>query len=349
MGVAQQERDMYREAYQSWRQAETELERDASTGGRTAGARADKAAAAAARYYAARKSYLDAQRSSAEQKTSAIENLPVATEFDATLANYTSAQSTRVGVSIGSVAANPDRGIQRLRQALEEERNALTALSASLSDAERGLAAVKRSNTAIEQLRAKLSVDYQGLAATLRQSVAQTTEVETSWAGYYRALAEASSGSMGRDPVAANVTAPGRVPSTGSTPDNANDTGPDRPARGLRRPSITPLPLYRYVGEWNYPTVGAQFRGPQPESVDLVVREENGQAKGSLLVNFRFVPAGVSESTLRLNFEGSLQPTRTQSFPLVTSTGAKGSVELIPGSAFNLLEVNFKIDTAPYW
>jgi hypothetical protein len=34
-------------------------------------------------------------------------------------------------------------------------------------------------------------------------------------------------------------------------------------------------------------------------------------------------------------------------FNLVTSDGAKGTIELIPGSAFNLLEVNFQTEPKP--
>src|SRR5512140_2706169 len=75
VSVAQQERDAYRQAYQNWRQADPNLERDAAAGGAALGARADKVAAEAAKYFAARKAYLDAQRTAAEQKSSAIEPL----------------------------------------------------------------------------------------------------------------------------------------------------------------------------------------------------------------------------------------------------------------------------------
>ena len=43
-------------------------------------------------------------------------------------------------------------------------------------------------------------------------------------------------------------------------------------------------------------------------------------------------------------FKDDFGPTPTQKFTLVTSDGAPGTIELIPGPAFNLLEVNFLTD-----
>ena len=47
---------------------------------------------------------------------------------------------------------------------------------------------------------------------------------------------------------------------------------------------------------------------------------------------------------VRFDFLGELKNTRNQVFTLETSDGAKGSIELIPGPAFNLLEVNFQTE-----
>jgi len=346
VSVAQQERDAFREAYRMWRQADPNLERDAATSGPTVGARADKVAAGAAKYYAARKAYLDSQRVSAGQKAEAVEALPVAADFSMVPASYTMAQSTSIGNSIDAIAADPDRVIQRLRQSLERERTALAALNTALSDSQRGLDAIKRSSAAAEQARSKLMEHYQSLAGDLQQSATETTEVGTLWAGYYRTLSEASRGAAARGPALATLTAPVRAPNAApaEAPSNA---GAGNPAAVVRAPSIAGLPLYRYVGEWVYPTVGAQYHGPQPETVDLAVREENGQAKGTLVVRFQVPPGGVIEQSLRFTFEGPFQKTRNQSFPLVTSAGAKGVVELIPSSVFNLLAVTYKIDTTP--
>ena len=63
---------------------------------------------------------------------------------------------------------------------------------------------------------------------------------------------------------------------------------------------------------------------------------------------FRSLPQGsIGDPTVRFDFEGAFQSTRNQSFALVTSNGAKGSVELIPGPAFNLLEVSFTTEDKP--
>ncbi len=81
----------------------------------------------------------------------------------------------------------------------------------------------------------------------------------------------------------------------------------------------------------------------QPESADLVVREENGQASGTLTARFR-LPAGSTDNPgVHFDFAGAFGSARMQRFAVTTSTGATGALELIPGPAFNLLEVNFSI------
>ena len=50
---------------------------------------------------------------------------------------------------------------------------------------------------------------------------------------------------------------------------------------------------------------------------------------------------------LRFEFGGEFTSTVRQSFPLETSDGAKGTIDLIPGPAFNLLEVNVQIAANP--
>jgi hypothetical protein len=105
--------------------------------------------------------------------------------------------------------------------------------------------------------------------------------------------------------------------------------------------------LARYIGAWTFPTAGGQFHGAQPEFIDLVVHEENGRVTGTLYGRFK-LPSGTSVDPLvRFDFEGQLQATPTQTFALLTSDGAKGTVDLIPGPAFNLLEVNFQTDPKP--
>ena len=351
--MAQEERSAYREAYRLWRLADPDLERTAASGG-AIGARADKVAAEAAKYYAARKAYVEAQRAGVEQKASmleaqpvpAIEAQPVPAEFEASVAGYAASQSAAIGASIETIARDPDRSIQQLRQALERERSALTALTAALNDTQKGREAMGRSKTAIEQSRGKLMERYQELATGLQETAIQTAEAGMLWAAYYRALSEGARGVAARDPAPVTLVAPPRAPGNpvGNAPVGAAGNNPPPVPRP---PAITPLPLFRYVGAWNYPTVGAEYQGIPPESVDLVVREEDGQAKGTLMVRFQLSPGGPTAPALRFDFEGPFQKTRNQSFPLITSGGAKGTVELIPGSAINLLEVRFTTDAPP--
>ncbi len=109
---------------------------------------------------------------------------------------------------------------------------------------------------------------------------------------------------------------------------------------------ITPLPLSRYTGAWTFPD-GGLSHGPQPQFLDLVVHEENGHASGTLFARFK-VPAGSKDDpVLRFDFTGEFRNSRNQVFALETSDGAKGTIELIPGPAFNLLEVNFLTDAKP--
>ena len=58
-------------------------------------------------------------------------------------------------------------------------------------------------------------------------------------------------------------------------------------------------------------------------------------------------PGGTIESSVRINFEGPFQNTRNQSFAMTGANGAKGTIELIPGSVFNMLEVNYRFEGAP--
>jgi hypothetical protein len=50
---------------------------------------------------------------------------------------------------------------------------------------------------------------------------------------------------------------------------------------------------------------------------------------------------------VRFTFEGDFSATPTQKFNLMTNDGSTGTIELIPGPAFNLLEVNFQTGLRP--
>jgi hypothetical protein len=129
---------------------------------------------------------------------------------------------------------------------------------------------------------------------------------------------------------------------------------PVKPAPAAATPAVVsaglssampPLPLSRYVGSWSFPVTGGLSFGAQPESVALEVQEVNGTLKGKLTA--RFKPADGVDPELSFDFAGPVQPTRKQKLSLVTAEGATGSIDLIPGTAFNLLEINFQTDVRP--
>ena len=105
------------------------------------------------------------------------------------------------------------------------------------------------------------------------------------------------------------------------------------------------VPITRYVGEWAFPTTGGLFFGVQPESVDLEVHEEAGRVTGTL--SGRFKAARGVDPAVRFSFSGDLRAERNQTFALQTDDGAKGIIDLIPGPAINLLEVNFQTELKP--
>lgn len=78
--------------------------------------------------------------------------------------------------------------------------------------------------------------------------------------------------------------------------------------------------------------------------VDLEVSEENGRAEGTLAARFK-VAGG--DPVVRFSFSGEFKNSRQQVFALETTDGAKGTLELIPGPAFNLLEINFQVEPKP--
>lgn len=329
--LAQQGREAQQEARQNWRQTDPSLERDAATAGATLGARADKAAAEAAKYFSARKVYLESLAMDASQKASAAEAVSLAAEAPLKMEAYLNGQTTILGTSIDAIARDPDRGIQQLRQALERERTAIAALSAGQKDIQKTQEAVTQTASSAEQARVQTSELYRKLAASFQQSAQLTEQSGTAWANYYRSLSDAARSAA--------------VPVTSSVPGPDSPAAVNPPAAAAR--TITPVPLSRYVGAWTYPTVGAHYYGTQPESAELVVHEENGRAGGTLSARFKLPPGSAIDPVVRFDFEGTFQGSREQRFAVTTKNGAKGTLELIPGPAFNLLEVNFSTDEKP--
>lgn len=319
------------EARQNWRKTDPDLERDAATAGATLGARADKAAAAATAYFAAQKAYLDRLAADAGRRASAVEALNLTAQISRGVDVYLEAQALMLKASSEAIARDPDRGLQQLRLALERERGAVAALTAGSNDVQMAQQAVVKTASNAEQARLRTVERYQKLADSLQQSAQVTEQSGIAWAGYYRSLSDAARSAA--------------VPVTSSVPQPNSPAAAVPPAAVAH--NVPPVPLSRYLGAWTYPTVGAHFHGAQPLSAELVVREEDGRAQGTLSARFKLPPGNTGDPVVQFNFEGAFQSSRDQTFAVTTTDGAKGTLELIPGPAFNLLEVNFSTDEKP--
>jgi hypothetical protein len=329
------------EAYRHWRETDPTLERDATSAGATLGARADKVAAEAAKYFSLRKDYLEGRAADARRGASLLEPVNVSAEALPNLDRFLSAQDTILKSTIDTVARDPDRAIQQLRASLERERAAIAAIGTALKDSQKSQESVAQTSRMTEEARAKAADEYQKLATGLQESGALADKSGTAWVAYYRALSDAARGATA--PVTSSGPAlplAGREPAAGEPAKPADSSAATGPAA---RPA-PPLPRVRYVGAWTYPTVGAHYHGLQPDSADLVVREEDGQASGTLTARFRLPPGSTDNPVVRFDFAGAFGSARTQKFAVTAASGATGTLELIPGPAFNLLEVNFRTD-----
>ena len=309
-------RDGYHAAYQSWRQADPNLERDAGAG--RLGERANKVALLAAKYGAERSAYL---RESADEQERGLAWLdaPAFELADAGAVardNVASAQ-TVVKKNLDSFANDPDPAIQRLKATLDKENAALSSLANAVAERQSAGEAAQSAVAAANAARTNALNAGRDLSGALKAAADESDREAALWAEYYRKLAEPSR----------TETLPAATPS----------------APAPVRTAGMPLPLARYTGAWVFPS-GGLYHGPQPEFIDLVVHEQNGRADGTLFARFR-VPAGSKDDpVLRFDFSGEFKPTRNQTFALETSDGAKGTLELIPGPAFNLLEINFQAE-----
>ena len=340
--LAQEGREGYQEAFRSWRQADPVLEKDAATAGAALSARAGKVAEEAAKYAAARKAFLDLLQGTMDASARSLETIVAPAEAPESTRNSqlnVAAATSAAGSTIQAIGSDPDRGLQQLRQSIESERAALTILSTAIQDRQTAMATATKTTEAAEQARTKVAGHYQSLAMALQQASQETSRQGSAWADYYRTL---SDGARGMQPGGA---APVTGVVTGGVVTGARPVSPAPAAPSGR--SITPVPLSRYVGAWTYPVRNTLFLGAEPEFVDLVVHEENGQATGTLYARFKLPSGSSGDPILRFDFAGSFQNARSQSFSLQTSEGAKGTIELIPGPAFNLIEVNFTTEARP--
>jgi hypothetical protein len=334
---AQSPRDEYRRAYQAWRQTEPALESDAGAAGDLA-ARAERASAAARAYVAARVEFLDGISREASDQLQRIRDLNVGTAFTGPLPDVqitvtrSSETVRRVAESFGAAA---DPGIRQLRNALQQERAALDAISQAMVNSRRAMEAAVNAAIDLGQARETAVRAYEGLAAARAQSTDQMRQSEAAWVAYYRALA---------NPPSAVTSAAPPKPAPAVKPGAADATANAAPV--ARPPAITPLPLLRYTGGWTFPANGV-YHGTQPEFVDLTVKEANGHVTGVFSGRFRLPPGSTADPMVAFTFEGDLTPNRNQTFNLRTRDGVSGTIELIPGPAFNLLEVNFQMELRP--
>ena len=323
--LGQTSREAYRQAYDAWQQAQANLEHDAGTGGTAQVAQADRARAAAANFEASRAAYLKSSAQDAEQRRRVVQTAATSSSPDLTppaVAELAARELQTVTRAIAKFADDKDPGIQQLRQSLERERVALTALNQTIQARQKTVAATVEAAAALDQARVKTAKAFGDDAAQRSQMMAQMELEGSTWAQYYETLAQAIQ-------VANAPPPPAPVEVTAAAP----------PKDAV----LPPVPLARYVGSWTYPVVNGIFHGPQPQSIDLDVQEQNGHVKGTLDARFK-VPQGRNDPVVRLSFEGDLAATYTQKFRLVTGDGTPGTIELIPGPAFNLLEVNFQVD-----
>jgi len=221
-----------------------------------------------------------------------------------------------------SFSTATDPGIRQLRTALQQEGAALAAITEAMANTRRSAGAAAEANLSIADLRDNLLRSYQSVAAARQQAVEQMRKAGTAWDDYYQALANPPA----VEPTSAAVT---RTP--GQTGESLRTSQPT-------------LPLIRYTGDWIFPANGTFF-GTRPASAEVSVREASGRITGTLDALFN-APASVTPQ-VRLTFEGNLTGSRNQTFELRTSDGLAGTIELIPGPAFNLLEVNFQLGLIP--
>jgi len=332
--LAQRTRDDYRAAYNAWRQTDPNLEGEASAGGGPVAQRADRMAAEAAKFAAARKAFLEDTLADQSKRIAWLENAAAGAEPAAANtkpdAQFIAAETARVARTINTFANDPDKGIQQLRLALARERAALDALGQAVVERQKSADAADLATDAIAQARAKSLEQSRAMLEGLKDAAAQTGQEAEAWAEYYRKLGEGAQGAA--TPI---TQAPPGVP-----PANLANPAP-------APPTVTPMPLARYVGAWTFPQSNGLYHGSQPEFIDVLVYEDNGRAAGTVFGRFKLPPGSTADPVLRFDFAGNFQPTRNQVFNLVTSDGTKGTVELIPGPAFNLLEVNFQTEPKP--
>jgi hypothetical protein len=129
----------------------------------------------------------------------------------------------------------------------------------------------------------------------------------------------------------------------------ASSVPPVQPPQETQRASTAalltpPLTPSRLTGAWSYPAVRTD--GVEPELFEMAIRNDNGYMIGTLSVRFKSPSREASEPLLHFAFSGELPTTARPIFKLDSREGGHGSIELIPGTAPNLLEIKFQTEEA---
>jgi hypothetical protein len=356
-GLAQQSRDQYRDAYRLWREADSVLESAAAAGLPSLAREATNLATLAAKYEAARRAYLDARARELGPKILRLENAAPASDLPMPPAkaeqDLVAASLTLLKTSSSTIGNDPDPGLQPLRVALERERAALAAAGMAVDQRQTDIDQERDASKILDDRRLKALDGYRALVAGLDQAARQTDGETAAWAQYYQKLSGvATRGGAAVLPPATRTVNPGSSsppPVVNANPPAARGPNPAAatPNPLPRPPVVTTLTVGRYTGAWFYPSVTGQYQGVRPETVRLIVRERDGHATGTLSVRFRLAAPVTMDPELRMEFAGDFKPGRVQTFTLITAEGARGTLELVPGSAINLLEVNFQTEARP--
>ncbi len=328
--LAQTTRESYRVPYQAWRDAAPTLEQDAATPNLEFAGKAQAAAQAAEKFLAARADFITATRADsttqAEWAAKPLEHAEAMLAPRAEMQTLLSRAGDFLNTNIASFSSIKDPAIQQVRQAMERERAALNSLNQTLSARQPFLKDVVESTEEAEILRTTVAQALRNASSTREQVAAHIRNEAGAWTTYYRDLTEGAASTA-------------RVSSSGAP----NPAAPAKPALVQRPSPAGQTPLSRYVGSWAYPARNGIFLGAEPQTVELLVREDNGKLTGTLVA--KFVPsATVTDPNLRFDFTGLIQQTRKQVYPLMTPEGVAGTIELIPGAAINLLEVNLQTE-----
>lgn len=375
--------DAYRQAYAAWQSASANLEVDAAKAGELLAVKTDAASPAAVKYEEARKAFFEAQSAPLKEAAQRLEPMQLPADSSAAKAadDMVASQEAALAKNIAVLGSDPDEGIRQLRQALEKERAALLAIRDASAARKAAASAAQTAAAAAEYARTGATENSIAIAANFQQSADAETKLVDAWPAYYRSLAEGARGKSAAatvstiaparvaQPAAANssstnpaastnpapaASVPPRAPAANqpanttasgpaiANPVIANSTSGATAAAGTVQP---PVPLTRYTGSWGWTQGVSNYYGEPPTMFDVIVKLDNGQVQG--IVSAAFIVGRSRDPVVRFTFNGPLQATRNQVFALKTNDGTTGTVELIPGPAFNLLEVKFNLDAAP--